>query len=105
MLRSIQGIPSIQSIQPILNTRVVPTALVNRQHPTHRPQFLESLLRPTVVFTAKAHRQYLLPMIRFSRSIQDTPPIRATLNTRIGPTALLNRGRPMHNQQDHQDQR
>jgi len=38
MLPSIQVIRSIQIIQPILSTRVVPTALVNRQDtPTIRP--------------------------------------------------------------------
>jgi hypothetical protein len=104
MLPSIQGIQIIQIIQPILSTRVVPTALPNRGHPTHHPRQLESLLHPPVSFTAKAHGQYPPPMIRFSRSIQDTPTIRPTLNTRITPTALLNLNRPMHNLEDRQGQ-
>jgi len=104
MLPSIQSIPSIQIIHSILSTRVVPTALVDRQHPTHHPQHLESLLRPPLSLTAKAHGRALLPAIRFSRSIQDTPTIRPTLNTRIAPTPLLHRGRPMHKLEDPQDQ-
>ncbi len=103
MLPSIQGIPSTQIIQLILNTLVVPTALVNWQHPTH-PQQLESLLRPPVSFTAKAHRQYPLPVIHFRPSIQDTPTIPLTLNTRIALTHLLNRARAMHNLEDPQHQ-
>ena len=88
LLPSIQSIRSIQSIQPILNTRVVPTVLLNQPHPTHYPQHLERLLRPTVPFTARARSQYPLPMSRLTRSIQDTATIRSNRNIQIAPTCL-----------------
>src|SRR5262249_61654994 len=102
-LPSIRSTPSIPISRPILTTGVVPTALRSRQHLTrHPPQDLESQVRPLAGFTAKARAQYPLPMCRLSRSTQDTPNIRTTLNTRSAPTSLLHRERPIHNLEDPQ---
>ncbi|HEX4803194.1 MAG TPA: hypothetical protein VFV14_06765 [Myxococcaceae bacterium] len=61
MLPSIRGIPSIQTIQPILSTRVVPTALVNRQDtPTIQPS-----LNTRIGLTA------LLNRVRLMHNLQD----------------------------------